>query len=131
MSPEEIQAITQLVTDTHGAAAGGALAALSVLIFGLVKVLRLKGVQAILAKISPKLSWSSWPKWAAALFVFGLTFVGALLSALALGAAWLPALIAGVSAAVPAALGAMGVDAAVGAVAPKTDDATVPAQNPT
>jgi hypothetical protein len=118
MTPD-IQVIIDLIKETSGAAAGGALAAISVAVYGLVKVLRLPLIQAVLAKINPKLSWATWPKWVAALVVFGLTVIGALLAALAAGTAWLPALVAAFSAAIPVALGAMGVDAALGTVKPQ------------
>jgi len=114
----DIAQIVQLIQDTYGAAAGGALAAISVAVYGLVKIVRLPLIQVVLGKISPKLTWTAWPKWAAMLFVFVLTAAGAFLSALALGTAWLPALIGALSAAIPAALGAMGVDAAIGTLKP-------------
>jgi hypothetical protein len=123
---DDLNQIVQLIKDTYGAAAGGALAAISVAIYGCIRIVRLPLVQMVLGKISPKLAWSSWPKWAAMLFVFLLTAVGAFLSALALGTAWLPALIGALSAAIPAALGAMGVDAAVGAVVGPKEPAPLP-----
>lgn len=115
----DIQAIFQFIQDTHGAAAGGALAALSAFAYGFIKIVRLSFVQVLLQKISPKLVWANWPKWVAALFVFGLTFIGALLSGVALGGGWIPAIVGGISAAIPVALGAMGVDAALGTMTPK------------
>jgi hypothetical protein len=118
---EDLNIIVQIIKDTHGAAASGVLAAISVAVYGVIKVLRLPLVQRVLGKISPKLAWASWPKWIAMLVVFVLTAVGALLSALALGSGWGPASIGALSAAVPAALGAMGVDAAVGAVLTKPE----------
>jgi ABC-type transport system involved in cytochrome c biogenesis permease component len=113
----DIQSIIDLIKETSGAAAGGALALASAVMYGLIKLIRIPIVQTLLGKLSPKLTWSSWPKWAAALCVFGLTLLGAFLSALAVGTPWLTAIIGAFSAAVPVALGAMGVDAAVGAVA--------------
>jgi hypothetical protein len=122
----DIQVIIDLIKSTYGAAAGGALAAISVAVYGLVKVLRLSVVQALLGKISPKLQWEAWPKWLAALVVFLLTAVGAFLAALAAGTAWLPALIGALGAALPVALAAMGVDAAVGTVITKPEPAPHP-----
>ena len=119
MNMDDINSLIAIAKETYGAAAGGALALLSAAAYGLIKVLRIPTVQSLLGKISPKLTWASWPKWLAMLLVFVLTFLGAFLSAMALGTAWLPALIGGFSAAIPVALGAMGVDAAVGAVVTK------------
>lgn len=115
----DINTIIELIKSTYGAAAGGALAAISVCIYGLVKVIRLQLIQSLLTRISPKLAWTNWPKWAAILFVFVMTALGSFLSALALGTAWLPALIAAISAAIPVALGAMGIDSAMSSLMPK------------
>ena len=118
----DIQVIIDTIKGATGA--GGAFAIAAALVFGFVKILRLGLVQTLLGKLSPKALWVNWPKWACMLMVCGVALVGSFLTALASGTGWLPALIAGVVAAVTA----MGTDAIVSNVtAPST---TVAAANP-
>ena len=122
----DINAVVQFVKDIQAASAGGALVAASVALFGLIKILRLPLLQALLGKISPKLQWGAFPKWVCVLVVFVISAVGSFLVALAAGTAAVPALIGAVVAAIPLALGAMGIDGAVSAVSKPAEPAVNP-----
>jgi hypothetical protein len=123
---QDIQVIIDTIKSATGA--GGALAIAAGLVYGAIKILRLNLVQTVLGKIvGPKALWVNWPKWVCMLAVCVVAGVGAVLTALATGTGWLPAIIAGIVAAVAA----MGTDSVVSNVAaPSTTVAALPGSVP-
>jgi hypothetical protein len=122
---EDIQVIIDTVKSATGA--GGALAIAAALVYGAIKILRLKLVQTVLGKLSSKALWANWPKWVCMLVVCGVAGIGAVLTALATGTGWTAAIVGGLV----AAIGAMGTDAVVsGATSPSTNVAALPDSKP-
>lgn len=103
MNPSDIQ----IVTDK------GLPILIATGIFVAVKLIRSQTAQSILALISPKLVWANWPKPVALLAIVGSTAAGALATALLQGTPIASAL----TTAMVAAVSAMGIDAAHGAIA--------------
>ena len=119
MSPD-IQVVLDFVKSVGTAGAAGIFAGASVAFYGLIKVYRLNGVQALVTKIpviGPNLCWDNIPKPVVVALVLGLPTLGAVCAAIATGAAPMAVVGAGVAALI-AALTAGGVDGAVSAVAP-------------
>jgi len=122
----DIQTIINTIQSVAGA--GGLLAIAAAAVFGAIKVLRLELTQSVLGKlVGPKGLWVNWPKWVCMAVVCGVALVGAVCTQLAAGTGWVPAIIAGLVAAV----GAMGTDAAVSNIkAPSTTVAALPGSKP-
>ena len=81
-------------------------------LYATIRLIRLPFVQSFFGMISPKLQWDAWPKPLCTLIVFLLAVLGALIPALQQGTEWTQAVILSVT----AGFGAMGIDAAHGAI---------------
>jgi hypothetical protein len=109
-----MQPVLDLFTAAEAAyKAGGSTLMLGVLLFGLVKLLRMPTTQRALMALSPRLAWANWPMGVRMLFIFALSTAGKVCEAVAAGRTVPSAL----PEAVVAGLVAMGVDGAVSAAA--------------
>lgn len=117
------QDILQLVTDSQAAQkALGLLGMAGAIVYGLVRLYRAAWCQALATKISPKLSWETWPRGVKVGVVFGAAFVLALCTFLAeADAITLSVVLSGLGIGFGAGVTALGADQAISGVTKRAE----------
>jgi hypothetical protein len=100
MDTTQFQPFLDLISQMQGSATTlGMLGAVSVLVYGLVRIFRLPLIQD---RLPAKAKWDNWPSWGRLVCLFGTAFLAQMLACFAAGTKWtatiVPALMAGLGA---------------------------------